>query len=1006
MATVRWRCVGAPPPRVRSSTVAPSPPPAAAPPHPTDLIATGSLSGVLRLFSPARSVPAAQCLCLEQRFPAPILQLCAGRFDPGAPGSLALAVLHPLKLVVFSVGAVAGDDGRSLRKLYEHFFPPHFAACNMAWGPFGGAPRDGVAVQSMDGGLCVFEQAAPGPAAALEGVLLPGPLAYLSRSDALFTLGSDLTLLGWRLSTLARAGSRAEGGGGGGGALPKAPPDWCVNVGDDAAWLLVGRPCAAEATAGAGGGKEGGGGGGVGGGGGGELFQRHVGEGGGGGRGGREGAGGAAALDLVVVGDHGLTVVRDPAAGGFASATAAGLAAAAVPGALTGGSGASAAVAAHGAAVRAHKRLERLPVATCLLLVGGGEGAPPPALPPGAPSAVGPGDGAAAALHATLLAPGAALHHVLVANAAGQLHVYGKGGERLLWAARLPFTPVALSVGRFSGAPGLLVALSPRGDLAVCYLGTDPPSGALTGGEQARDVDVAAESKKIAAQLRALKAAAEAAREAPAGEVGAGAGSGAPAPPARGISVAVEVPYAADAEARGGEGSGAWEGVAGAGAGAGPPFTATVTLSWAGPNPPPAHGFTVGVAAPSWVALGRGCACMDVPPGALARGGGRVELALPLRARGGRTPAGGALRVLVVPAGDSVGDTGGGGSQHGPFASATARLPLSLAGALVPPVKAPAPFKLTIDTDAPAVPLSTLFAPLLAAAHPPHVLPPDAAARVAQSAPLVLSLRAWGGREATVVASKNAGRYRVQGDSAPAVAALAAELLHALAHALPPGAALALLEAPPAPELLGAVEAHLAARRAALGAVDALAARAAEVRLCVKRLLTRFRDRAPAPLGGLEALLAVAQGAALDAAGAAADAGEAEAAAANALEAHLCLFHASLGAKFHAALRGAPGAADALRAALPPDVPVAGLGAPEEGAGAGGEGGAPGWEEAAEAALGSLLLGGPPPFAAGTAQQGGGAEERVAAAGVPDSPARLQRLLLVLCARLEAGTGK
>jgi hypothetical protein len=936
---------------------------------------------VLRIFSPSRGLAPAQCLCLEQRLAAPILQLGAGRFDPGgAPGALALAVLHPLKLAVYAVGAAVGDEGggRALRKLYEHFFPPHFAACNMAWGPFGGGARDGVAVQSMDGGLCVFEQAAPGAAAALEGVLLPGPLAYLPRSDALCTVGSDLTLLGWRLSSLARAGSRAEGGAAGAG-LARAPPDWCVNVGDNAAWLLVGRPCA-EAGGGSGAGGKGGGG--------------------------AAAQGGGGALDIVVVGDHGLTIARDPlgGGGGFAAATAAGLASAAVPGALTGGSGASAAVAAHGAAVRAHKRLDYLPVAACLTLVGGGEGggggAPLPALPPGAPAAAGPGDGGAAALHAPLLPPGAALHNTLVATASGQLHVYGKGGERLLWAARLPFAPAALSVGRFSGTPGLLALLSPRGDLAVCFLGTDPPSGALTGGEQARDVDVAAESKKIAAQLKALKAAAEAAREppppAPPQQPGGGSG-GAPSPPPRGLSIAVQMPAAADEEVGG---VGDWEeggGAEAAAPSAGPPFTASLVLSWAGAAPPPAHGFTVAVAAPSWVALGRGCRALAVPPGALLRGGGRVVLPLPLRARGGRLPAGGALRVLAVP---DDGDASGGGGAPPLFASATAALPLCLAGAPVPPVKAPAPFKLTVDTDAAALPLTALFAPLLGAPHPAHVLPADAAARVAQSAPLVLSLRSWAGADATVVASKNAGRYRVQGDSPAAVAMLAAELVAALRRALPEGARVALVEPPPAPELLAAVDGHLAARRAAAAAVDALAARAAEVRLCVKRLITRFRDRAPAPLGGLEALLAVTQGAALAAAGAAAEAGEAEAAAANALEAHLLLFLAALRAKFGGAL-GSGGAAAALEAALPGEVPVPGLGAPEEG-GAGAGGGAPGWEECAEAALGALLTQGPPPFGAGPA--GGAAEPAPSVvAGPPSSSARLGRLLLVLAGRLEQG---
>jgi hypothetical protein len=139
-------------------------------------------------------------------------------------------------------------------------------------------------------------------------------------------------------------------------------------------------------------------------------------------------------------------------------------------------------------------------------------------------------------------------------------------------------------------------------------------------------------------------------------------------------------------------------------------------------------------------------------------------------------------------------------------------------------------------------------------------------------------------------------------------------------------------------------------------------------------------------------------------------AGEAEAAAANALEAQLTLFHAALRARCGAALEGAAAAA-ALAAALPGEVHVPGLGAPEEG-GAGAGGGAPGWEEGAEAALAALLTGGAPPFAAagGGSGSGGGGGAAAAAAGaeppavgcaIPDSSARLGRLLQVLIARLD-----
>ena len=68
----------------------------------------------------------AQSLQLEARLSAPVLQLAAGRLDPAAPHTLALAVLHPTRLTVYALGAAAEGEaaaGRALRKLYEHW--PH-----------------------------------------------------------------------------------------------------------------------------------------------------------------------------------------------------------------------------------------------------------------------------------------------------------------------------------------------------------------------------------------------------------------------------------------------------------------------------------------------------------------------------------------------------------------------------------------------------------------------------------------------------------------------------------------------------------------------------------------------------------------------------------------------------------------------------------------------------------------------------------------------------------------
>ena len=116
----------------------------------------------------------------------------------------------------------------------------------MAWGPMGGTSTtpsasaafvagsgrgDALAVQSLDGALALYDCAVPGPVIALEGVLLPAPLAYVARSDSIVTLQSDNVLAGWRYRSLAAVGAAVggvEGGGKGGGGV--APSNFPVSA--------------------------------------------------------------------------------------------------------------------------------------------------------------------------------------------------------------------------------------------------------------------------------------------------------------------------------------------------------------------------------------------------------------------------------------------------------------------------------------------------------------------------------------------------------------------------------------------------------------------------------------------------------------------------------------------------------------------------------------------------------------------------------------------------------
>lgn len=80
----------------------------------------------------------------------------------------------------------------TLKKSYKHDLGvdngQHFTAFNMTYGPFGGVKgRDMVLVQSIDGKLSVFEQSAHAFTVQLYDVLFPGPIVYFPKLDAFIT---------------------------------------------------------------------------------------------------------------------------------------------------------------------------------------------------------------------------------------------------------------------------------------------------------------------------------------------------------------------------------------------------------------------------------------------------------------------------------------------------------------------------------------------------------------------------------------------------------------------------------------------------------------------------------------------------------------------------------------------------------------------------------------------------------------------------------------------------
>uniref|UniRef100_A0A8C5ZC25 Bardet-Biedl syndrome 9 n=1 Tax=Marmota marmota marmota TaxID=9994 RepID=A0A8C5ZC25_MARMA len=175
-----------------------------------DKIIVGSFMGYLRIFNPhpvkTGDGALAEDLLLEVHLRDPILQVEVGKFVSGTE-MLHLAVLHSRKLCVYSVSG-----------------------------------RDLICIQSMDGMLMVFEQESYAFGRFLPGSLLPGPLAYSSRTDSFITVSSCRQVESYKYQVLAfatDADKRQETEQQKLGSGKRLVVDWALNIGEQALDICI-----------------------------------------------------------------------------------------------------------------------------------------------------------------------------------------------------------------------------------------------------------------------------------------------------------------------------------------------------------------------------------------------------------------------------------------------------------------------------------------------------------------------------------------------------------------------------------------------------------------------------------------------------------------------------------------------------------------------------------------------------------------------------------------------
>ncbi len=461
----------------------------------------------------------------------------------------------------------------------------------------------------------------------------------------------------------------------------------------------------------------------------------------------------------------------------------------------------------------------------------------------------------------------------LLAGMDGTLQVFS--GFNLVWAARAPSTPVQMAVASFGGQSGLIVTMDDQGSLCVSYLGTKPPINAVM--THVRDINY----EKIDEEHRALL---QVIRESQ---------SDTKAEPVEKLIIRSQVGKTLDVEPHGvslGDSDlppGMLVPSYSPGGGLGGDrdgqqyvkVCVRVYLSYSGAQP--ATNVSLVVSSPSCVhAAPKNFVLQKVAGGAKST---PVMVKVYLYAT--RTIPSGLDATITATYTSSKGEPR--------VVSHTIALPIYLVCRPKAPTKS-ALCKVILDTEGhPAVPLTDLFADLLFAAQgfgmdvsevlgnsatqamgfqlfPSNVVN-LANARTSSSSPQQLS------SVVSILVSKNAGRYRLQADSYPALYLIMAELEKRLNHKLTVSSAAApsansnstaLSDIPlgavsvarctdpiPLEEYILSINAHFATRLQLNELHSVLNDCAHQYRLVEKRLLVRFKDKNPTPLGGLELLL-------------------------------------------------------------------------------------------------------------------------------------------------------
>jgi len=407
-----------------------------------------------------------------------------------------------------------------------------------------------------------------------------------------------------------------------------------------------------------------------------------------------------------------------------------------------------------------------------------------------------------------------AIHSAVISSNTGALMVYRD--MQLLWAAKGELIPVGLSVNQFGNLKGLVTSFDDAGQLAITYMGTDPPLN-VVGGFECKELNYEEMDEEHRRLLSIIREATSDSKMEPSDRV----------------LLRAQVPNRLDSTTSGGDDE------------SGRPkrsLTVRLFISYSGSGS--LENVNLSIQCPAPLSCSQ-----DTINLASLKGGNTTPVIVSLTFYCGTQCLPSTNTIPVIAAYTT--------SMGEPRTSrCDVTLPLCLFCTIVAPLKN-AGYKITLDTNKMPPQMTQLFEDM--------VMQSTVGSELTQrpASTNVLSFQYFSGHDVTILVSKSAGRYRLQSGSFEALWLIADALCQRLnSYFQADGAkggeeafAISFQEALPLQDFFNSIDEHFDARAVWSKTSEQLGERAHQFRSIQKRLLVRFKDRNPAPLGHLDTLL-------------------------------------------------------------------------------------------------------------------------------------------------------